>query len=258
MARRRRKGKSGGRLRWAIGAILFVPALYLLAALIGSLIPVNRGWTEPAEGTTIYLADNGVHADIVMPIAALGRATVGTGLRIALPAGSAALVLPRSGLAAKHGITIVNAPGLVDAGYRGEIRVTLLNTDATTSYDVAVGDRIAQLLVLPLPEVAFVPVVVLPGSHRAERGFGSTGVGDQPAGAALLQGEDQPREHLLEPDGVGVEVLGGVEGAEAPGGQVEPAVHVDRRDADSALPEPGGDPPGHVALAGAVDSGDPR
>jgi dUTP pyrophosphatase len=112
----------------------------------------------------------------------LGRATVGTGLRIALPAGSAALVLPRSGLAARHGITIVNAPGLVDAGYRGEIRVTLLNTDPTTSYDVAVGDRIAQLLVLPLPEVAFVPVVTLPGSHRAERGFGSTGVGDQPAG----------------------------------------------------------------------------
>jgi dUTP pyrophosphatase len=109
------------------------------------------------------------------------RVTVGTGLRIALPAGTAALVLPRSGLAAKHGITIVNAPGLIDAGYRGEIRVTLLNTDATTSYDVAVGDRVAQLLVLPLPAVSFVPVVALPGSHRAERGFGSTGVGDRPA-----------------------------------------------------------------------------
>ncbi|WP_375406275.1 dUTP diphosphatase [uncultured Amnibacterium sp.] len=110
------------------------------------------------------------------------RATVGTGLRIALPAGTAALVLPRSGLAAKHGITIVNAPGLIDAGYRGEIRVTLLNTDAVTSYDVAVGDRIAQLLVLPLPEVRFVPVVRLPGSQRAERGFGSTGRGEHPAG----------------------------------------------------------------------------
>jgi len=111
----------------------------------------------------------------------LGRATVGTGLRIALPAGTAALVLPRSGLAARHGITVVNAPGLIDAGYRGEIRVTLLNTDAATSYDVAVGDRIAQLLVLPLPEVRFVPVVDLPGSHRAERGFGSTGTGGTPA-----------------------------------------------------------------------------
>lgn len=111
----------------------------------------------------------------------LERATVGTGLRIALPAGTAALVLPRSGLAAKHGITIVNAPGLVDAGYRGEIRVTLLNTDPRTSYDVAVGDRIAQLLVLPLPEVRFVPVERLPGSHRGDRGFGSTGAGRPPS-----------------------------------------------------------------------------
>jgi dUTP pyrophosphatase len=109
------------------------------------------------------------------------RATVGTGLRIALPDGTAALVLPRSGLAAKHGITIVNAPGLIDAGYRGEIRVTLLNTDATTSYDVAVGDRIAQLLVLPLPEVRFVPTARLPGSERGDRGFGSTGTGRVPA-----------------------------------------------------------------------------
>jgi dUTP pyrophosphatase len=112
----------------------------------------------------------------------LERATVGTGLRIALPAGTAALVLPRSGLAAKHGITIVNAPGLVDAGYRGEIRVTLLNTDPATSYDVAVGDRIAQLLILPLPAVRFVPVVRLPGSHRGGSGFGSTGSGRPAAG----------------------------------------------------------------------------
>jgi dUTP pyrophosphatase len=109
------------------------------------------------------------------------RATVGTGLRIALPAGTAALVLPRSGLAAKHGITVVNAPGLIDAGYRGEIRVTLLNTDPATSYDVAIGDRIAQLLVLPLPEVRFVPVERLPGSHRGAGGFGSTGTGAPPA-----------------------------------------------------------------------------
>lgn len=104
-----------------------------------------------------------------------GRATVGTGLRIALPAGCAAFVLPRSGLAARHGITVVNAPGLVDAGYRGEIRVTLLNTDADSPYDVAVGDRIAQLVVLTLPAVRFVPVAALPGSHRAAGGFGSTG-----------------------------------------------------------------------------------
>ena len=69
----------------------------------------------------------------------------------------------------------MNAPGLIDAGYRGEIRVTLLNTDTAAPYDVAVGDRIAQLVVLELPAVRYVPVAALPGSHRAERGFGSTG-----------------------------------------------------------------------------------
>ena len=105
------------------------------------------------------------------------RATVGTGLRIALPTGHVAFVLPRSGLAARHGITIVNAPGTVDAGYRGEIRVTLLNTDAREPYDVAVGDRIAQLVVLPVPAVRFVGVAALPGSHRGSAGFGSTGMG---------------------------------------------------------------------------------
>jgi dUTP pyrophosphatase len=107
------------------------------------------------------------------------RATIGTGLRIALPTGHLAFVLPRSGLAARHGITIVNAPGTVDAGYRGEIRVTLLNTDARRPYDVAVGDRIAQLVVLPVPAVRFVAVAALPGSHRGDAGFGSTGTGQE-------------------------------------------------------------------------------
>ncbi|MFT2692981.1 dUTP diphosphatase [Clavibacter zhangzhiyongii] len=109
------------------------------------------------------------------------RATVGTGVSIALPDGYAAFVLPRSGLAAKHGITIVNAPGTVDAGYRGEIRVTLLNTDADAAYDVAVGDRIAQVVVMPVSRVRFVPVEKLPGSHRGSGGFGSTGSGALPA-----------------------------------------------------------------------------
>ncbi|OUE27650.1 dUTP diphosphatase [Clavibacter michiganensis] len=109
------------------------------------------------------------------------RATVGTGVSIALPAGYAAFVLPRSGLAARHGITIVNAPGTVDAGYRGEIRVTLLNTDAEAAYDVAVGDRIAQVVVMPVSRVRFVPVEKLPGSHRGSGGFGSTGTGALPA-----------------------------------------------------------------------------
>lgn len=103
------------------------------------------------------------------------RATVGTGTAIALPDGFAAFVLPRSGLAARHGITIVNAPGTVDAGYRGELRVTLLNTDRAVPYTVTAGDRIAQLVVMPVTRARFVRVERLPGSQRGEDGFGSTG-----------------------------------------------------------------------------------
>lgn len=103
------------------------------------------------------------------------RALVGTGVSIALPDGYVAFVVPRSGLATKHGITIVNSPGTVDAGYRGEIKVTLLNTDATEPYDIAVGDRIAQLIVMPVSRANFVPVETLPESVRGEGGFGSTG-----------------------------------------------------------------------------------
>jgi dUTP pyrophosphatase len=103
------------------------------------------------------------------------RATVGTGVSIALPDGFVAFVVPRSGLAMKHGITIVNSPGTVDAGYRGEIRVTLLNTDRFEAYPVAVGDRIAQIIVMPVSRARFVPVETLPGSHRGAGGFGSTG-----------------------------------------------------------------------------------
>ncbi|MDL9979713.1 dUTP diphosphatase [Microbacterium candidum] len=103
------------------------------------------------------------------------RALVGTGVRIALPEGHAAFVVPRSGLAAKHGITIVNAPGTIDAGYRGEIKVALLNTDAREAYDIQVGDRIAQLIVMPVPRARFIPVDELPDSVRGDGGFGSTG-----------------------------------------------------------------------------------
>jgi dUTP pyrophosphatase len=103
------------------------------------------------------------------------RRLVGTGVAIALPDGFAAFVVPRSGLAAKHGITIVNSPGTVDAGYRGEIKVALLNTDSAVPYDIAVGDRIAQLIVMPVTRAVFVPVETLPGSDRGQGGFGSTG-----------------------------------------------------------------------------------
>lgn len=111
------------------------------------------------------------------------RATVGTGVSIALPAGYVALVVPRSGLAAKHGITVVNTPGTVDAGYRGEIKVILLNTDSRESYRIAAGDRIAQLLVLPVTRARFIPVDRLPGSQRGEGGFGSTGYRGGASGA---------------------------------------------------------------------------
>lgn len=103
------------------------------------------------------------------------RATVPTGLRIALPLGYAAFVHPRSGLAARHGVTVVNAPGTVDAGYRGEIAVTLLNTDPDQAVVLSRGDRIAQLVIQRVAQADFVPVADLPGSHRGDGGFGSTG-----------------------------------------------------------------------------------
>ena len=111
------------------------------------------------------------------------RATVPTGVSIALPAGYAAFVLPRSGLADRHGLTVVNAPGTVDAGYRGEIRVTLLNTDLRAPLVLRRGDRIAQLVVQRVEHARFVVAERLPGSHRGEGGFGSSGGwGAPPAG----------------------------------------------------------------------------
>ena len=95
--------------------------------------------------------------------------------KIALPAGYAAFVLPRSGLARRHGLTVLNAPGTVDAGYRGEIEVTLLNTDASTPVELRRGDRIAQLVVQRIEHARFVLAERLPGSHRGESGFGSSG-----------------------------------------------------------------------------------
>ena len=111
------------------------------------------------------------------------RATVPTGVAIALPDGYAAFVHPRSGLAAKHGVTVVNAPGTVDAGYRGEIKVNLLNTGGEP-HRIEVGDRIAQLVVQRVERVRFVEVERLPGSDRGERGHGSTGRGAAPEGIA--------------------------------------------------------------------------
>jgi dUTP pyrophosphatase len=102
------------------------------------------------------------------------RAVVGTGLAVAIPNGYAGFVQPRSGLAARHGISVVNSPGLVDAGYRGELRVVLLNTDREHEFTVEPGMRIAQLVVLAVPAVAPVEAVELPASERGVRGFGSS------------------------------------------------------------------------------------
>lgn len=102
------------------------------------------------------------------------RAVVGTGLAVAIPDGYAGFVQPRSGLAAESGISIVNTPGLVDSGYRGELRVILLNTDRDRSFEVEPGMRIAQLVVVPVAAVTAKDVAELPPSERGERGFGSS------------------------------------------------------------------------------------
>ena len=104
------------------------------------------------------------------------RRLVPTGVAIALPAGYVALVHPRSGLAVKRGVTVLNAPGTIDAGYRGEIKVPLINLDPEHTVHFEVGDRIAQLVIPRYVEARFVPAGTLPGSDRAERGFGSTGI----------------------------------------------------------------------------------
>jgi dUTP pyrophosphatase len=105
-----------------------------------------------------------------------GRAMVPTGIAVAIPEGHGGFVLPRSGLAAKHGVTCVNAPGLIDPGYRGELKVALVNLDPVNDYVVRPGDRIAQLVVLAVTSVSFRVVDELPAASRGHGGFGSTGV----------------------------------------------------------------------------------
>ena len=115
-----------------------------------------------------------LRSTIEVPISAHGRALVPTGVSIALPAGFVGLVHPRSGLAIRHGITVLNSPGTIDAGYRGEIMVALFNT-SDEDYQVLAGDRIAQLLIQKVERANFVPVLDLPESQRSSDGFGSTG-----------------------------------------------------------------------------------
>jgi dUTP pyrophosphatase len=140
-------------------------------------IAVTRLRDDAVLPTRAYRGDAGL--DLVAcerhEIAPGERALVGTGIAIAIPDGHAALVTPRSGLAVEQGITIVNTPGLVDSGYRGELRVILHNTDRQTPFVVEPGMRIAQLIVVAVPETELREVSELPESERGASGFGSSG-----------------------------------------------------------------------------------
>ncbi len=146
------------------------------AGLDRPLVAVLR---DPAVPLPSYAHPGDAGADLVtrvdVVLAPGERVTVPTGVRIALPVGYAAFVHPRSGLARRHGLTVVNSPGTVDAGYRGEIEVTLLNTDREESLALRAGDRIAQLVVQPVSTARFEAVDALPDSSRGVGGFGSTG-----------------------------------------------------------------------------------
>ncbi len=134
---------------------------------------------DPGVPLPSYAQPGDAGADLVaaedVELAPGERAVVGTGIAIALPAGYAAFVHPRSGLAAKHGVMVVNAPGTIDEGYRGEIKVILLNADRLKPVSFRRGDRIAQLVVQRVERAMFREVTALPGSARGEDGFGSTG-----------------------------------------------------------------------------------
>ena len=139
-------------------------------------LPIRRLREEAIVPERAYAGDAGLDlaACEAVELAPGERAVVGTGLAIAIPDGYAGFVQPRSGLAARHGISVVNAPGLVDSGYRGEVRVVLLNTDSSEPFRVEPGMRIAQLVVLPIPELEIVEREELPESERGVRGFGSS------------------------------------------------------------------------------------
>jgi dUTP pyrophosphatase len=139
-------------------------------------LPAKRLHDGAVLPTRAYEGDAGLDLSACEPVE-LGpgeRAVVSTGIAVAIPEGHAGLVLPRSGLAVRHGIGMVNAPGLIDAGYRGELKVVLLNTDRNDRVAVEPGMRIAQLVVVPVALLEPVEVADLPGSERGERGFGSS------------------------------------------------------------------------------------
>jgi dUTP diphosphatase len=139
-------------------------------------LPIRRLHGDAVLPERAYAGDAGLDLAACerVELAPGERATVQTGLAVAIPDGYAGFVQPRSGLAMRHGIALVNSPGLIDSGYRGELKVVLLNTDAREPFVVEPGMRIAQLVVLPIPEVELVEVDELPESERGVRGFGSS------------------------------------------------------------------------------------
>jgi dUTP pyrophosphatase len=141
-----------------------------------SELPLVRLQDEAVLPQRAYAGDAGLDLAAAerVELAPGARAVVGTGLAVAIPDGHAGFVQPRSGLAAKHGIAVVNSPGLVDSGYRGELKVVLLNTDREEAFVVEPGMRIAQLVVVPVATPEPVEVTELPASVRGERGFGSS------------------------------------------------------------------------------------
>ena len=142
-------------------------------------IPLRR--LDPDLPAPKYATSGDAGADLVAAEAMTlepggGRALVPTGMAIAIPAGYAGFVQPRSGLALRHGVTCLNTPGLIDSGYRGELKVLLINTDPSESFEIERGDRIAQLVIQRVEQATFVDTDELPDTDRGEGGFGSTGV----------------------------------------------------------------------------------
>ena len=158
-------------------------------------LPVQLKMLDPGIEPPSYAHPGDAGADlrtrVDLVIAPGERVLAPTGVSLALPEGYVALIHPRSGLATKHGLTIVNAPGTVDAGYRGEIAVTLLNTDRSQSISLSRGDRIAQMVIQRVECARFVPVAELPDSVRGTGGFGSTGGFTAQTTAPVHQGAGQ-------------------------------------------------------------------
>lgn len=146
------------------GLRVLIPLLQLDPSLpLPSYASEGDGGADLLAATSTVLAPRG------------GRAVLTTGVAIALPPGYVGCIQPRSGLAARHGVTCLNAPGLIDAGYRGELKVVLVNTDPTDAYEVCRGDRIAQLVIYPFAQATFVPAAELDPTERGTDGFGHSG-----------------------------------------------------------------------------------